>query len=159
MGERRERREKIRDSPRLLPKVQRREGRRFRTAREDVVRRMRAGVALRAKRARRPPDPKFVRVERVGEAGSELGKRTLSLSREGGDRGMNMRRTIAEDAVVGLTTTGEADRVGVKPISSRDVKRLRHISVDQMRANQVVVFPEQSFLHVPRSRVRSDDGE
>ena len=67
--------------------------------------------------------------------------------------------TALEDAVVGLTTTGEANRVGMKPISSRDVERLWHISVDQMRAKQVVVFPEQSFLHVPRSRVRSDDGE
>ena len=153
MREGRERREEIRDSPRPLPKVQRREGRRFRTAREDMVRRMRADVAFRAKRARRPPDPEFVRVERIGEAGSKLGERTLSLSREGGDRGMDAGRTVAEDAVVGLTTTGEADRVGVKSISSRDVKRLRHISVDQMRANQVVVFPEQSFLHVPRSRV------
>ncbi len=49
-----------------------------------------------------------------------------------------------EDAVVGLTTIREANRVGVKPITSHDVERLRHISVNQMRKNQVVVFPEQS---------------
>ena len=115
--------------------------------------------ALGAGAARGPPDPMQVGLQLDRMAGTKLRKRSLCSTRKRLDGRMNTGRLAPDDAVVRATTTRNVDGVGVQAFPGDVVKRGRHIAMDQMRTNFVVVALEQRFLHIPWSGVRRDDGE
>ena len=66
----------------------------------------------------------------------------MRLTRKRRDGAVNRRRYAIKDGVDLASPMGATSSIGVEPIPSKVVKRCRHITVDEMRTDDVEEFAE-----------------